>query len=1057
MAIAEAEVCGVAELGMAYKRQASSAEYLTDVTLTRAELARLLTAIQRESSIRSVRSTAWDFALAIAAINFAYYQADDIGFREPFIEALTGRADPEPWDRGIGSRIRTAVEDNGFFVSQTRMRFVGTVRAHAGLSFARIGQYSALIADLRSDPGWGYVRSAPTARLVAAVTRHFGRSPVVEEFLAEPQGVEFIRATCDVLAAYRYRLLTSDELSNRPGFRTGFLAELWQRLEGGQTTQLEKACRLSSPPRLMLDADQRRLFLRFDTNDIARRGITCREAGAGGVVRHGRLLVGLQIPPKRTYTGTRDDTAWEAEGWAMAGNDWALFDASGGMVAVRDPSATVAVAAGTYFAVCDQAIAPDESSEAEPVGRLELAGNGQYEVVHLTLAQRRTPPLPGLRVAAASAIAPRLTAIGGQAWGRWSEWDIVFADGDALPAVFLHGWTADAARRYRLIVQAGDDIRPIRLPPGDDTGGPLRIELPDLAVPICGRVWLQPIGRRVDRHPPVDLTFARFPACVVRAPDRLFGEQETVTIEVEAPSTVAVEGSRASGIGRLFACAAQPGQTDGIVTLKHGDFDVTLRIPVARARVRAKSDPADAMVLDADVLNRLRASGPAAMEVSGRASTAVSLWLDLPGHGAVELAAKRTDRAGVAALNVAEISDAIRSVWANPAMQIGRFAISETHPLSIPPVPTDSWVIGPACNWRALDAVGDGLLPTRLADPLRVIRAAVGGQPAPVIAPTADLAWLWQEAARWHVAASVLDGTPRVERLAAPIDERAAGALRTLDDLLKQFAASGAADSARKWVGAFDRLRPESLLTELGLHNDRWAADLRQRRERADMTSSLNARLMDFAAGRRVNPLPARSAAFDAMLHHYVTAETARPDIAREFYAGATAQYINLQSDRCQPAPVLRLGDAIYALSVLRRGGVGRALELIARHPPDAPGSELLRAVAAILTAESAMDYQPNGNRPIAFSRRHDDSLLAEALADPDRWPAVANVCWLGAWLGWRHAVLAGRPASVQDKLRQAALDHRDQMPACEDRVRVENELAQVTLTRWAAEPAVDA
>src|SRR5688500_11898539 len=126
----------VQQWGRQFLEQARGVDYLTEIALSREELDRLL------ASLRPLwnrpTSAEVDFALAVAAINFAFYQDRDEGLREPFLDTLRAGSDVNDWQKHLGPRIRDAIERSGHAVPENGFRYVGPVRLHAGLSFSRL-------------------------------------------------------------------------------------------------------------------------------------------------------------------------------------------------------------------------------------------------------------------------------------------------------------------------------------------------------------------------------------------------------------------------------------------------------------------------------------------------------------------------------------------------------------------------------------------------------------------------------------------------------------------------------------------------------------------------------------------------------------------------------------------------------------------------------------------------------------------------------------------------------------------------------------------------------
>jgi hypothetical protein len=58
------------------------------------------------------------------------------------------------------------------------------------------------------------------------------------------------------------------------------------------------------------------------------------------------------------------------------------------------------------------------------------------------------------------------------------------------------------------------------------------------------------------------------------------------------------------------------------------------------------------------------------------------------------------------------------------------------------------------------------------------------------------------------------------------------------------------------------------------------------------------------------------------------------------------------------------------------------------------------------------------------------DRIIASALAgNTSDWMAAAQMFWLGAWLGWRSAVIMGDSMANRERLRQLALGHAASVP----------------------------
>ena len=1066
----------VQQWGQQFLEQARGVDYLTEIALSREELDNLLAALRPLWNCRT--SAEVDFALAVAAINFAFYQDRDEGLREPFLDTLRDGSDVNVWQKYIGPRIRDAIERSGHAVPDNGFRYVGPVRLHAGLSFSRLPAYARLVDDLADDPGWNAVRTCPRDVLRQAVHRHFAGSAVAEEFLLRPQGIDFLRDTCDVLAAFRAGLLTRDELGSRPGFRSGFLTRLAELINARTTTDVATSARAAAP-RLMLDEASLRLFLRFDANLVSRRALVCDQL-RGRLLRP-RMYLGADVPYASSYTGTRTGTdpatsrpmsiPWEVEAWRPVRAGWALFDVNGAFVVsgAGDGKHEAEVQPGTYTAVADVTLHLGRHDAAVELGRLNTGGqrlDGEFAVYHCDLANP-SALLPGARSVPRLCRVPRLEAKSTQAWARLSDLDAVWSD-EAEPALRLYDWTPEAAARFRLVVELHGREEPLSVPFAQE-GRPVDVPLRQLSTPSSGRICLWPVSRWRGGAMPVELTWARLGRCAVTAPDELFEETATPMFAVDSPAdaevefdATVVETAEERGCRRTtYRATAGWDRHQG--RLRQGDEEVALYVPVYRARFCDCRRPLQATMLTSGDLRDLHraelAGAPASFEIHGRPHAETSLLLRHIDGRAAELSRKQLSPAGTGMLAVNEILDGLQACddW------IGTFGLTDGGRRSF--VTSGSWFIGKAFDFDSVHPEHIPLLPLPAQGALALIGAARDNS-ADTDAWAVDLrnvrpSRLAQRAARFAAAAATLDGRPSPPGLQSVLDPQFFAELSRVRQLLQLIDAIDAQPdptaAAREATAQFDELDARGWLARLTLDVPRWQLLLADAREcaagRADAAGRV-AKLVDVIR-KGVSASPDVPTMLEQGLRNLALAETAPVASQSRFLKQATEQLVGAAAVRegrfwgaiaasVLPLVYLRQCRIAYALRMMERRcdeGAPRALEcLMVRN------LRMNHAAIQKPTATAAPDFT-------LVSPRNDDASLAAALIEPLKWRDAGERCWLTAWLGWRYHCLSGAAAGdgTREALRAAALRQSDRIPSSLERPVVLKELQADAPTAWDA------
>jgi hypothetical protein len=151
------------------------------------------------------------------------------------------------------------------------------------------------------------------------------------------------------------------------------------------------------------------------------------------------------------------------------------------------------------------------------------------------------------------------------------------------------------------------------------------------------------------------------------------------------------------------------------------------------------------------------------------------------------------------------------------------------------------------------------------------------------------------------------------------------------------------------------------------------------------------------------------------------------------------------------------VAELLRALAVLRLCKVTEFVAIVDEMPDLQYGQGAqaqLRAMRANLRDGRCDRLPPHTSFDLAaISPRTDDARLAAALSGgavaSDAWRGAAEVCWIGAWLGWRASRTPANHRLEAEALRDAVLRLAEKIPATADRARLVAEVRAGSPGEW--------
>jgi hypothetical protein len=1027
-----------------WQREAQGADYLGQVALERGALGEVLDLLRADWCNRAEDLESVRFVLAVAAINWSYFDDHDEGFVVPFTTRLFGLADRARWDKVVGPQILRAINEwTGEDVRPDHWPFVGKVYEQTGLPLYRLEQFAELMAALRDYPDWNHVSAMRSDDLDAAITRAFPSSKYAARFLQSASGHDFIRTTCHVLLSYEAGLRSDRDLAEMPGYRRELLPLLRKQIHEISPSSRARPPVLNHAAAFLLDPKSQRLCLQLDPADVAARRITCDQHHP--LLSH-TLFLGLQVRLYREYTGTRtvegEKRAWSVSAWLPTPRSWAIFSPAGALVCHNE--AAIPLPAGQYFLVIDDSLASESlrSNRAitEDRGDLDMGevDTGSFHrIFSLQLTLESAIPELGVRIRSMDS-RPVLEPIGIEPWTSWVNVDAVWSA--HRPRMALKGWNVEAQRQWVVLGSFGGETR--RLEP--DVRG--TVFLDELSTPGVGRVWLEPMGRtRSVGTGFAQLTVARWPHCTISVPAELLPDDQAcavglrldpaVSFEVATPNECTLARS-----GSTWQALVHPGFHALSGKLRCGQHVLELHAPIHRARLCLARSPRDPVCVDLPTLWQINLGADDGLRdqtfvLYGRPNSELRLLLkdtadatrfrllptfSLGASGRCTLMANQL---------IGPLSDGT-----SPPLGLSYFAAVD----GLHDVPMQAWCVTPTVlTLSDLERIAPERLPDFLKKLVADVLGVTTGQfrtPAPLeqVRPNSLRRW----AAAWFYAAQAL-GLSRVQ----------AGDLAWLSNDVQQTIAniaeayrhaqslplSATPDQARSVYDEWTRVDPVGSLRQLGLTCATWEQRLEQELSRVRRAADVESALLDFirrATGREAQHVTPPDVIISAG-RQYARADYSRADAEKVF--AAVIERLQTPAARILRAPWGELATILRLLAWLRIARPADFCEELERATPPVtlldPWRQLTQIFRNLRSAILEGVEPPSLGGLDGVSPRPDDQKLAIVLREDASDPVERDgLCWLAAWLGWRSAFVRG--LSRAEPLRQQAITKLRALPA---------------------------
>ena len=1050
--------------GREWRRQAETADFLGEVALSVDDLERKLDVLS-EYRKRLYENPDTSFALAVAAVNWAYYRPDQDpsclkhdGFVKPFVQRMCGDADSRHWP-ALGRVIEEAITSWAGTPPRPPVawKYVGLIREHVGLPEDQIPRFVEVLRNLRRDPGWHAITPASSARIRDAVCSTFGQSTYAATFLCSSTGLELITWACRSLARLEDQFYTAEDLKSLHVYRPGFMARVAASLDvKPDDPRRQPRPDHWVPPEFVLDLASCRLLLRFDSAEVLKGHMSCDQCG--GTVFDFVIPIGERLRPRNAYSGIRkagdggQTEAWEIPAWAPAG-DWALFEEKGRLVCHAGQD--VVVPWGSYLLVIDDKLQRGTKGleTSHHYGALDFEwGQSTYSILAVELKPGVTIPGLSLRTSALQSV-PQIQPSISQPWAHMAYVDVAWAAG-AVEAM-ITDWTAENQRRYRLYCQINGQItRPEVVAGTDGTGA---ICLGDLTSACSGRLWLEDMRLgRLQRPSP--LNFAIMPSCQVLAPVDLLADSDTPEIAVISDGNKVVftpirpDDATAVGNNRWKA-SDRLSRLDGV--LDADGTRVPIAIPLHRARLRMVGSANEQLILTPEALSEMcrqhREGGESvALELSALPDSAATLIFRPlePDSAHVEMLTRAITASGRVTILPNEFAEAItRSQAAAGCFEVrcaGRT------------VPTDTWYIDPkllgVASWLSNLK---GNLPAWLGWLLH----GSDEQPPPPQLGAMKAKWLYAQHLiegasfpAWATRSLDANDSASLKRVRALLDAAGVGVLRrTKTDPDVAISVEAAQHVRADWR----RDKPVRILRDLGVVRHWWVSQLRLIARRIRERGSLRRWLEILHSAPSTGTVSVRLV---NAVSSYQRAEAL--NAGGMDYLGAANELLNAALANDDLDPLQReCAQVLRALVLLRLGYIRWAVHEIVlkvqQHHFVGSWSQLKAVGKLALDSRFEAPAVAAGTLN-TLSPRQDDAMLAAAvLGDAQAWFAASEHSWLNAWLAWRWSVATESSIAQQTALLEVAMRHAMGIPRTQDGNHIRVEIADGQVQEWNLHPSV--
>jgi len=333
-------------LSREWRQKAEDLDFLGEVALSQSDAESLLSLLG--AFHRRVSEPELSFALAVAAVNWAYWRGVDEenakSFRDSFMVHAIGQTDHRGWDVLWGPAIERSICDwCGEPPRSGTYRYVGLILRHAGVPKSKIQALAEMLENIDNTIGWNELPMERDAVVRDYIGPGFGRC--ISDFLSSDSGTAYIRNLCADLALIRSR--RGKASADLPGYRPGLISELLEII-GSNDADGPVAATLPIPY-VRLEPLTGNLQLILDERLVrGRPQAECDQWGRR--LFDTRMNIGPgELEPTASYTGRMPDgRRWSTNGWGYTDTGaWAVFRPDGRLISTHGHGGDVAV--GSYL------------------------------------------------------------------------------------------------------------------------------------------------------------------------------------------------------------------------------------------------------------------------------------------------------------------------------------------------------------------------------------------------------------------------------------------------------------------------------------------------------------------------------------------------------------------------------------------------------------------------------------------------------------------------------------------------------------------------------------
>jgi hypothetical protein len=635
----------------AWGRCLAQADFLGEIALSEEDTLELMHLLGSEATAINGKLQLNPLALAVAAVNWAYWrEADDGAYVESFMLNIVGDCNRTRWLNDWGPTIEDAI--CGVIRGEQRRegpyRFVGLIARHAGVPHTKIQQLSALLGDLAEEPGWHELPRFADTFIIDRVNSHFSNGRNVSGYLTDPAGIAYIRSLCaDLLWLAGPGSGHADDL---PSYRPGLLAELRERL---QAVPVAKVTAQRSPmPFVQLDSSGLRLELIVPEALLRSGGGTCNQLKSGKLFLQRVAIGGTALPVDERFCGKlMDGSTWSTMGWTAASDDaWAIFRNDGRLLSTQRHGN--AVPSGEYWMVCREGFDISGLSNKQKDDEFVFAGV-QCHLLRATLVAEDDGKLPKLRVGGQPQ--PWIECLNAGPLTGFTSFDAVC---DGSTQLVIHDWSPAVERRYRLTATSNQVLLNTKLIPAE--GGVHSVtfvEPPPVGAEV--EVRLTPVGYRERERVAQVVRLVRFPGSL-KVQQGLYPYHEGARVRVEVNGPISLTGPVVTyASARAIELSAESGSRTVSAILEQANAKLEIHIPVQRAGLWFEDEPGRPAIFDKQSLKDASEAEAGVLVLCGLPDESVDLVAKFDDGGKILRSALKLGANGLKTLAPIELLDVI--------------------------------------------------------------------------------------------------------------------------------------------------------------------------------------------------------------------------------------------------------------------------------------------------------------------------------------------------------------------------------------------------------------